>query len=131
MTLSPVVGKVADPTLVSCSTWESGPCTSHGWPNRTDPIGGCGELTQEHEHGRPDCILPLPYGSGGGGEMPSPTASPHLWQVGDDPEVIRVVEVSLPLTSHSTRESGPYTSAGHHSRPGPKGVGMGELTLRS
>ena len=45
------------------------------------------------------------------------------------PEVLREGELSLPLIGCSTRESGPCTSRGQHSRAGPEGVGVGEPTL--
>lgn len=46
------------------------------------------------------------------------------------PEVIREGELSLFLTSYSSRESGSHTLLGQHSRAGPNGIGVGEHNLR-
>ena len=44
------------------------------------------------------------------------------------PEVIRAEELSLPLTSSSTQASDLYVLPGQHSRAGPEGVDLGEVT---
>lgn len=46
------------------------------------------------------------------------------------PKALRAGELSLPLFSCCTQKSGPSTLTGLHSRAVPKGVGVGELTLR-
>lgn len=44
------------------------------------------------------------------------------------PEVIRAEELFLPLTNCSTQVSDLYVLPGQHSRAGPKGVDLGEVT---
>ena len=46
-------------------------------------------------------------------------------------EVLRSGGLPLRSISCSTRESGPYSTSGQHSRAYPEGEGMGELTLRT
>lgn len=66
-----------------------------------------------------------------GREMPPPTLPIKAWAgEREDPEVIQEGELSLALISCSTWESGPYTTLGQHSRVSPKGVRVGEPTLR-
>lgn len=40
-------------------------------------------------------------------------------------------ELALALMCCSSRESGPYTLPGQHSRTSPEDVGVGDLTLRT
>lgn len=49
----------------------------------------------------------------------------------DDPGVMRVGELALPLSSCSTWESWPCLSLGKYSRAGSEGVSVGELVPRA
>lgn len=76
-------------------------------------------------------------GGGGSGEASLRDLVPPLichmmvWEGRDAPQGLwQVGELSLPFTSCSTRESGPCTLPGPHSRDGPEGVGVDELTPR-
>lgn len=59
--------------FTSCSTQESGPCTSPRQHSRTDPIGrGSDEPPRGRKHGKSGLTPHLRYGGVGGGEKPSP-----------------------------------------------------------
>lgn len=66
----------------------------------------------------------------GRGEIPLP--SPSKTEAGRKagPQVIGAGELSLPLPSGSTPETGPYTSPREHARAGPEGIGVKEQIFK-
>lgn len=116
-------------SLTSCSTPDTGTCTSLGQHNRTDRIDRSEvELPWEYDRGRSDSSPHLPYG-GMGREMPSlPAISCCLWLVAE--LALRSEELeNCPCPSEAaTWESDPYTPCGQLSSP--QCLNMGELILR-
>lgn len=88
--------------FTGCDARESWTCTSSGQHSEADPVEeGTDEPARECECERLGPSPHLPYGSMGGGEMPSPHQC--LRQVG---------ELALSLISCKTNGSGPYTTPG-------------------
>lgn len=59
-----------------------------------------------------------------------PRPSPHVAVGRAGHKVLKAGEQSLPLSGCSTGKSGPCTLPGQHSRTGPSGKGIGNLTLK-
>lgn len=83
--------------FTSCSTWESGPCISPGQHSKTDSVYSCASWP-----GEAPCLICRRWS----GQRKKALTLCCLWQVG---------ELALPLTAHSTWQSGPCTSPGKYS----------------
>lgn len=115
--------------FTSCSTWESGPCTSQG---STVELTLLMEVQENMSMGNLTPPLICRNVVWVGKKCPLPPAPHHLWQVGKLAWSHESEKLSLALTNYSTQESGPSTSLpGQLSRPDTEGVGAEGLILRA
>lgn len=87
----------------------------------TPMMGAWVSWPRGHEHERSGPAPYLSYGGMGKGEKRPHSHSLRPVAGGKAvPEVMRVRELVLPLTSYSTQQRGPYTSPWQHRRAGPR-----------